>query len=124
MSISGLLSNSYIIVLQRFWQFPGIGLIIRYYVVEYAIQRPLVSFSLEGTLVTYLMKLSLMYLNIFNPILTDKSDENNQGQLQIWTEHSKLIFENRKPVEKSKNHFSINSKVVLIFKIRRLRLKN
>ena len=32
----------------------------------------------------------------------------DQGQLQIWTEHSKLIFENLKPVEKSKNHFSIN----------------
>ena len=31
-----------------------------------------------------------------------------QGQLQIWTEHSTLIFENLKPVEKSKNHFSIN----------------
>jgi hypothetical protein len=25
-----------------------------------------------------------------------------QGQLQIWTEHSTLIFENLKPVEKSK----------------------
>ena len=105
-------SNSYIIVLQRFWQFPGIGhyyLIISYYVVEYAIQRPLISFSLEATLVTYLMKLSLSrYVpKYFNPILTGKSDENNQGQLQIWTEHSKLIFENLKPVEKSKNHFSI-----------------
>ena len=30
-----------------------------------------------------------------------------QGQLQRWTEHSTLIFENLKPVEKSKNHFSI-----------------
>ena len=30
-----------------------------------------------------------------------------QGQLQIWTEHSTLIFENLKPVEKSKNNFSI-----------------
>ena len=43
------------------------------------------------------------------------------------SEHSTLIFENLKPVEKSKNHFSIiwtSSKVVLIFKIRRVRLKN
>ena len=31
----------------------------------------------------------------------------SQGQLQRWTEHSTLIFENLKPVEKSKNHFSI-----------------
>ena len=30
-----------------------------------------------------------------------------QGQLQRWTEHSTLIFENLKLVEKSKNHFSI-----------------
>ena len=30
-----------------------------------------------------------------------------QGQLQIWTKHSTLIFENLKPVEKSKNHFSL-----------------
>ena len=30
-----------------------------------------------------------------------------QGQLQIWTEHSTLIYENLKPVEKSKNHVSI-----------------
>ena len=30
-----------------------------------------------------------------------------QGQLQEWTEHSKLIFENLKPVENSKNNFSI-----------------
>ena len=30
-----------------------------------------------------------------------------QGQLRIWTEHSTLIFENLKPVEKSKNHFNI-----------------
>ena len=47
--------------------------------------------------------------------------------LQIWTEHSTLIFENLKPVEISKNHFNIiwtSSKVVLIFKIRRARLKN
>ena len=47
-------------------------------------------------------------------------------QLQIWTEHSTLLFENLKPVEKSKNHFSIiwtSSKVGLIFKIRRMRLK-
>jgi hypothetical protein len=34
-----------------------------------------------------------------------------QGHLKIWTEHSTLIFENLKPV-------------VLIFKIRRVRLKN
>ena len=33
--------------------------------------------------------------------------DERQGQLQIWTEHSTLIFENLKPVEKSKNHFSI-----------------
>ena len=33
--------------------------------------------------------------------------KSRQGQLQIWTEHSTLIFENLKPVEKSKNHFSI-----------------
>ena len=31
----------------------------------------------------------------------------SQGQLQIGTEHSTLIFENLKPVQKSKNHFSI-----------------
>ena len=51
----------------------------------------------------------------------------HQGQLQIWTEHYTLIFENLKPVEKLKNHFSIvwtSLKVVLIFKIRRVRLKN
>ena len=42
MSISDLLSNSYIIVLQRFWQFPGIG-------------HCNSSFSLEGALVTYLI---------------------------------------------------------------------
>ena len=30
-----------------------------------------------------------------------------QGQLQIWTEHSTLTFENLKPVEISKNHFNI-----------------
>ena len=52
-----------------------------------------------------------------------------QGQLQIWTEHSHcaLNFENLKPVEKSKNHLNIiwtSSKVVLIFKIWRVRLKN
>ena len=50
-----------------------------------------------------------------------------QGQLQICTEHSTLIFENLKPVEISKNHFNIiwtSSKVVLIFKIRRQRFKN
>ena len=28
-----------------------------------------------------------------------------QGQLQIWTEHSTLIFENLKPAEKSKKSF-------------------
>ena len=47
--------------------------------------------------------------------------------IQIWTENSILKFENLKPVEKSRNHFSIiwtSSKVVLIFKIRRVRLKN
>ena len=38
----------------------------------------------------------------------DDKGELIQGQLQIWTEHSTLIFENMKPVEKSKNHFSIN----------------
>ena len=37
---------------------------------------------------------------------------------QIRMEHSTLTFENLKPVENSKNHFSI------IFKIRRVRLKN
>ena len=50
-----------------------------------------------------------------------------QGQLQIWTEHSTLIFENLKPVQKSKNHFNIiwtSSKDALIFKIWRVRLKN
>ena len=55
-----------------------------------------------------------------------------QGQLQIWMEHSQvehstLILENLKPVEKSKNPFIIiwtSSKFVLIFKIRRVRLKN
>ena len=30
-----------------------------------------------------------------------------QGQLQRWTEHSTLIFENLKPVEISKNLFNI-----------------
>ena len=41
--------------------------------------------------------------------LKDKKDYLlRQGQLQIWTEHSTLIFENLKPVEKSKKHFSIN----------------
>ena len=34
------------------------------------------------------------------------TDVPSQGQLQRWTEHSTLIFENLKPVEK-KNHFSI-----------------
>jgi hypothetical protein len=29
-----------------------------------------------------------------------------QGQLQEWTEHSTLIFENLKPVEISKNLFN------------------
>ena len=32
-----------------------------------------------------------------------------QGQLQIWTEHSTLIFENLKPVEKSKNNIWIKA---------------
>ena len=31
----------------------------------------------------------------------------NQGQLQEWTEHSTLIFENLKPLEISKNLFNI-----------------
>ena len=31
----------------------------------------------------------------------------NQGQLQEWTEHSTLIFENLKPVEVSKIFFNI-----------------
>ena len=31
----------------------------------------------------------------------------NQGQLQEWTEHYTLIFENLKPVEVSKNVFNI-----------------
>jgi hypothetical protein len=31
----------------------------------------------------------------------------DQGQLQEWTEHSTLIFENLKPVEISKNIFNI-----------------
>ena len=31
----------------------------------------------------------------------------SQGQLQIWTEHSTQIFENLKPVEKSKNRLNI-----------------
>ena len=35
------------------------------------------------------------------------ANELSQGQLQIWTEHSTLIFEDLKSVEKSKNHFSI-----------------
>ena len=35
-----------------------------------------------------------------------------QGQLQRWTEHSTLIFENLKPVEKSKNNFTVVSKKV------------
>ena len=30
----------------------------------------------------------------------------SQGQLQTWTEHSTLIFENLKPVEISKNIFN------------------
>ena len=30
-----------------------------------------------------------------------------QGELQEWTEHSTLIFENLKPVEISKNIFNI-----------------
>ena len=33
--------------------------------------------------------------------------ELKQGQLQEWTEHSTLIFENLKPVEISKNIFSV-----------------
>ena len=40
-----------------------------------------------------------------------------------WREHYKLIFENVKPVDESKNHTNIIStslKVVLIFKIRRV----
>jgi hypothetical protein len=31
----------------------------------------------------------------------------DQGQLQEWTEHSTLIFQNMKPVEISKNLFNI-----------------
>ena len=31
----------------------------------------------------------------------------SQGQLQIWMEHSTLIFANLKPVEISKNHSNI-----------------
>ena len=31
----------------------------------------------------------------------------NQGQLQIWTEHSTLMFEKLKQVEKSRNHLNI-----------------
>ena len=48
------------------------------------------------------------------------------GQLQTWTERSTLIFENLKP-KISTNHFNIlwtPSKVELIFKIRRVKLKN
>jgi hypothetical protein len=41
----------------------------------------------------------------------------------IWREQSTLIFENLKPVEKSKNPRT-SPKVVKIFKIRRVRLKN
>ena len=50
-----------------------------------------------------------------------------QGQLQIWMEHFTLIFENLKPAEKPKKYLRVNwksSKVILIFKIRRVRLKN
>ena len=51
----------------------------------------------------------------------------NQGQLQRWTEHSTLIFENLKPVEISNIFFNIiwiSLKVIQIFKIRRVWLKN
>ena len=40
-------------------------------------------------------------------IVSSKNVEFMQGQLQIWTDHSTLIFENLKPVEKSKNNFNI-----------------
>ena len=36
-----------------------------------------------------------------------KNPSPSQGQLQRWTEHSKLIFENLKPVEISKTLFNI-----------------
>ena len=35
----------------------------------------------------------------------------SQGQIEEWTEHSTLIFENLKPVEISKNHFNIKTKM-------------
>jgi hypothetical protein len=35
--------------------------------------------------------------------ITKFVDEPTQGQLQEWTEHSTLIFQNLKPVEISKN---------------------
>ena len=35
-----------------------------------------------------------------------RTKASNQGQLQEWTEHFTLIFENLKPVEISKNGYS------------------
>ena len=66
----------------------------------------------------------LNFVTVFLFICTIISWTRVQGQLQIWTEHSTLILENLKPVEKSKNNFCIiwtSSRVVLIFKIRGVR---
>ena len=58
-------------------------------------------FSKKGTKTT-------MCFNIRGPMCPEKSSfMPTQGQLQIWTGHSTLIFENLKPVEISKNHFNI-----------------
>ena len=56
---------------------------------------------------TYQFFLNILELGCILWYRTNTSPVFSQGQLQIWTEHSTLIFENLKPVEKSKNHFSI-----------------
>jgi hypothetical protein len=48
----------------------------------------------------------------------------NQGQLQRWTEHSTLIFENLKPVEIIKKLFQHHLNILKNFKIRRVWFKN
>ena len=60
----------------------------------------------------YILSLLVIYLPLFWLFCTKNGQKltfwtYNQGQLQRWTEHSTLIFENLKPVEISKNIFNI-----------------
>ena len=63
--------------------------------------------SLPDDILTRKTPVVLFVYNTQSCDLQDYHCSFNQGQLQIWTEHSKLIFENLKPVEKSKKYFSI-----------------